>query len=266
MEKELMMLVAEKYPSPEWAFIRQVRNRTGYGKVERYADAIALNLWPSRGMELHGFEAKCSRSDWLSELKNIEKSCAIQKYCDRWWIVVSDESFVQDGELPVTWGLIVMQSETIKVVKEAPKLEPQELSKLFIASILRSISKEDLSQDLVKRLKVGAKKEALKSKNEALKSKNDVRFDRLKERFDSLQKALNDFEKISGISINQYNYEKIGGAVKEVLSHKRSLTFLLERFKKDQEVLKDLLDNKEKAIHQLEELETLKNEKDETIL
>jgi hypothetical protein len=83
-----------------------VRNSTGYG--DRTCDAIAMSLWPSRGLELHGIEIKCSRGDWLHELKRPDKADKMFKYFDRWWLAVSDESVAHDYEIPPTWGLIVM--------------------------------------------------------------------------------------------------------------------------------------------------------------
>src|SRR5438876_1169784 len=71
------------------------------------ADALAMSLWPSRGLELHGFEIKASRADWRTELRNPETADEIATRCDRWWIVAGSADIVTDGELPPTWGLLV---------------------------------------------------------------------------------------------------------------------------------------------------------------
>ncbi len=84
--------IREKFPLPAFALFTNVRNKTGYGGgPERYADAIAMSLYPSRGLELHGFEFKSSRSDWVAERDNPEKAEAIAGYCDRWWLVVGQD-------------------------------------------------------------------------------------------------------------------------------------------------------------------------------
>jgi len=81
-----------KFSTPAWAFLPQVRNGTGYLRnTTRTADAIAMSLYPSRGLDLHGFEIKVSRTDWLGELKNPEKAEAIAQFCDYWWIVAPKE-------------------------------------------------------------------------------------------------------------------------------------------------------------------------------
>ncbi|QNJ56375.1 hypothetical protein KNV19_gp61 [Gordonia phage Portcullis] len=103
-----------------WIIAEKVRCRAGFAGWDpqhgrlRTADALAIDTWMSKGMELHGFEVKCSRSDWLTELKQPEKSEAFRRICDRWWLVTSDPSIVKPGELPDGWGhmSMVTRSET----------------------------------------------------------------------------------------------------------------------------------------------------------
>lgn len=64
---ELEVLLRERYQGRDWAFLLQVPDGTGMAK-SRTADALAMGLWPSKGLNLHGFEVKASRSDWLAEL------------------------------------------------------------------------------------------------------------------------------------------------------------------------------------------------------
>ena len=40
---------------PEWALFFEVADSTGLAGHGRYLDAVAMNLYPSRGLELHGF-------------------------------------------------------------------------------------------------------------------------------------------------------------------------------------------------------------------
>jgi hypothetical protein len=135
---DLCDALRKHYDAREWALLFNVRNTTGASSAVRCADAVAMNLWPSRGLEVHGFELKVSRSDWLAEKKRPEKAEAIAGYCDRWWLVVSDEAIVQLGELPPTWGLLHIVRGRLVVKVEAPRLEPRLLDRRFIASMLRS--------------------------------------------------------------------------------------------------------------------------------
>lgn len=133
---ELMEKLAYKYAGEAWAFFEQVRSGTGYLHQVRTADAIAMGLWPSRGLELLGFEVKIYRADWLKELKTPRKADELVGFCDRWWIVaLKDVARVE--EIPTTWGLMVPHGLGLRVVKAAPELKPEPVDRLFLASLLR---------------------------------------------------------------------------------------------------------------------------------
>ena len=74
---ELTSLLRARYAKKgrrhQWIFLTNVRDTTGRpkGSRRRYADAVAMNLWPSKGLALHGFEIKVSRSDFLTELREL---------------------------------------------------------------------------------------------------------------------------------------------------------------------------------------------------
>ena len=92
-------------PRDEWAVARNVPNAAGFDGTRR-ADAVAMALWPSRGLELNGYEIKVSRSDWRREIDgDAAKAEAVAKYCSRWWIV-APAGIVPVGELPDGWGLL----------------------------------------------------------------------------------------------------------------------------------------------------------------
>lgn len=125
-----------RFIAPEWSLFFEVGDATGT-RQSRWADAVAMNLYPSRGLELHGFEIKVSRSDWLRELKDPEKSAPVQRYCDRWWIICPD-GVIKPGELPPTWGHYeVKPGGTIRQVVAAPKLDAQPVTKEFMAALVR---------------------------------------------------------------------------------------------------------------------------------
>lgn len=88
-------------------FVFATHVRDGAGFDRRTADAVALDLWQSTRNELHGFEVKVSRSDWLRELRDPAKHAAVARYCQRWSLVIPSAGMVKPGELPDGWGLIV---------------------------------------------------------------------------------------------------------------------------------------------------------------
>lgn len=152
----MSLLLSAMHPSSEWALMFEVAPRTGGGT--RYADALAVNLWKSRGYAVHGFEIKVSRGDWQRELKSPQKSEEVLSYCDFWW-VVAPEGVVKPEELPMGWGLLqvapmrgaaakikdlpegteipVTTSHKLAVAVKAAKLKPQPVSREFFASLMR---------------------------------------------------------------------------------------------------------------------------------
>lgn len=141
----LRAALRKRYAPPAWTILEEVRDATGHGAT-RSADAIAMSLWPSRGLELHGFEIKASRGDWLRELHAPEKAEPIAKYCNRWWIVAANESVVADGELPPAWGLLVLRGKALATLKEAPeRAHLVGVDRPFLAALLRRATEATLT-------------------------------------------------------------------------------------------------------------------------
>ena len=154
-EQDAFRMLKAGYDLRQWVIFSQVRDATGRAGAGRTADAIAMNTWPSRGLEVHGFEIKLYRGDWLRELKKPEKAESIFAFCDRWWLVVPEhegveidtgsrtlkaDPIVKPDELPPTWGLVYVSEKGNHVGVQAPKLEPRPLTREFVASILRCAS------------------------------------------------------------------------------------------------------------------------------
>lgn len=200
-----------RFAAPEWALMFEVANGTG-SNIRRYADAVAMNLFPSRGLELHGIEVKVSRSDWQRELKNPEKAETIFQYCDRWWIAVPEDMAIGvKAELPPTWGLLALNGDKLKQIVAAPKLEPKELTRSFIAAMMRRSS--EIDQGLIDRL-VELKVRELRTRDEdSIQRRIDSRTRELREklaRFDAIEKA-------AGISLTDWNASaEIGHAIRAV--------------------------------------------------
>jgi hypothetical protein len=201
-----------RFCAPEWALFFEVGDATGV-QQNRWADAVAMNLYPSRGLEVHGFEIKVSRSDWLRELKNPAKSAPVQQFCDRWWVVAPD-GVVLDGELPPTWGCYEAQaSGKLRQVVAAPKLEPEEINRAFVAAMLRRASATD--EDLVKAA-VSAEVQRLRQGDDQRMAKE---IEARTRRFKETKEAIAEIEAISGVEISHWGKsEQIGRAVKAVLT------------------------------------------------
>lgn len=134
----LLLKLKARFDPREWAFFSEVPNGTGCSQ-RRTADALAMNLWPSKGLQLHGFELKVSRGDWLRELRQPDKATPIKRYCDHWWLVASSDDVVRSDTMPAGWGLMVVRNGNLVVDVEAPSLTTAALDRAFVAALVRKI-------------------------------------------------------------------------------------------------------------------------------
>lgn len=215
----LRAALREKFPLPEYALLFEVANATG-AVAGRTADAIAMSCWPSRGLELIGFELKASRSDWTREKANPAKAEAICQYCDRWYLVIGDRKIVKPGELPPTWGLIAPRGEKLAIVTEAPKLQPAPVDRFFLAALLRNAASRSPAEEqvaaAVAKAKTDAYAEGKKWGTEPLERKIRT----LEGEVERLRETITTFERHSGVSLT-YAWGKaatIGEAVRFVMN------------------------------------------------
>lgn len=253
-EGQLTERLAERYPAPQYAFLPQVRNSTGYSmrRTIRTADALALGLWASRGLEMHGFEIKTFRTDWLNELKNPEKAEDIARFCHRWWIV-APANLVREGELPANWGLLVTKGNGLVCKKDAPVLKPKQIDYAMLAGILRNVSDTMIPRIDIQKEVDAARKDGIDSE------KNMAKY--VRDDFAALQKRVKEFEQASGVEIgNMYSYKKadqIGRAVKFVMENGPDQIYNAMRYAKESllrvvanidEETKKKLDSKEEVL------------------
>lgn len=143
-------LRAHHFAGSAWAVLEQVSNSTGsVGGRKRWLDLVAMSLWPSRGLELHGVEVKVSRSDWRRERDDPSKADDVAKYCHRFY-VAAPAGVVPLDEVPPAWGLIeITDKAKTKVAKKAELLEPKPPTWVFVAALLRRAAESH--DDAVKR-------------------------------------------------------------------------------------------------------------------
>lgn len=209
----------ERYKAPAWAIFFNVSNGTG-GNLQGYADALAMSLFPSRGLDLHGFEVKTDRQDWLNELKNPEKAERFAKFCRFWWLVIGDEKVAKKEEIPPPWGVLVMSGKSLRQAKAPKPMDPEPVGYPFLAAVLRRAN--EAADD--ERKKASDKRSMDQAVRDAYergrKSGTEQGREEVKDesrRYDSLKMNLADFEEKSGIKISSWNGGKIGEAVNALL-------------------------------------------------
>ena len=253
---ELYTRLQCSFPAPQYITLEEVRDATGFDG-RRTADAMAISLYRSRGKAVWGFEFKVSRSDWLHELKQPEKSESILRYCDYWALVVPDKDLVKPGELPSTWGLYVAQKTKLKCVVPCPKLDPIPMDRGMLTALLYAVQTKHLKLDAS-----ALNAERDKGYAEGLSQSQDGTYEKA---YRELRERVQAFEEASGVDV-QYGWkvEKIGEAVRAIMSGDSEIKRLLSQARygvQSAERLKTELQNHADILESV--LSKLPQEKDE---
>lgn len=187
--EDVRRALAAAYSQPEWGILFEVPNATG-ASHNRIADAIAMSLWPSRGLHIHGMEIKVNRYDWTrNELKNPAKAEDFYSKCDFFWIV-TPEGIIQDGELPPTWGhIIVTDKLTCRIKVQAPINEnAKPISKQFLAALMRAMHKsaEARAHDIVHVQTAGAEQRIKEEIERGMQRRTPEAYKQLQKKWEDL--------------------------------------------------------------------------------
>ncbi len=214
---DLLEALRKRHEGEAWAFMTEVPDATGMNH-RRWADAVAMSLWPSRGLELHGFEIKASRSDWQRELADPAKAESVCRYCDRWWIVAADAKIVRRDELPGTWGLLLPDAKCVlRAEVQAPKLKAIPVDRAFLCGLLRAATK------LGNRATATALRKEHERGRQSEVEQHERVTRRLTEAHTDLERRVRQFEDAAGFSISTRwgsDAAKTGQIVCDVLAGK----------------------------------------------
>ncbi|NTF87518.1 hypothetical protein G6L46_10315 [Agrobacterium rhizogenes] len=207
--------IRASFSAPAHQVFFEVSNDTG-SKLKTYADAVAMGIWPSTGHEIHGFEVKVYRGDFLNEMKNPAKSLPIYKHCHR-WSLACPPGLVKPEELPVTWGLYHFKEGQLRKVKQAPLLTPEPITPGFVAALVRRAGEMDgkLVAESVRRIETNLR--------QSLQAEYDRRLERElvdKERArDRIAKSVEKLEALLGEPLSEWtNVEQLAAAINMVRS------------------------------------------------
>lgn len=224
----MLDLIRKRYPAPAYALLEEVSNRTG--SRDRSADALAFSLWQSNGIVLHGFEIKRSRQDLVRELDDPKKAEAVGKYCDYWWLVISDEKFLASVQIPTSWGVLAPRREVLHTIKKAPKRTRTPWTPLFIAALMRRFSEGAVPASHLTELKRKHQDEFLvKAQEIAQRDIENAQRERdyVKRELDRLEEKIQAFRMKAGIDpVNDWRGGDIAHAVRIVTD-----ALALERFR-----------------------------------
>ena len=188
-------ILRQRFAPPEWVLMEELAPKTGGGTG--YADAVAMNLWKSRGYAVGGMEIKVHRGDWLRELKKPAKAEDVFRYCNT-WTVVALPGVVEPGEVPVTWGLTEVQSGRLVEVVKAPALTPDPLDRPFVASLMRrGFAQIDKLAELRQR-------QTIADMQAQIEARITSEVERRTHRYEDLKKAVEKWEAATGLTFGRY--------------------------------------------------------------
>lgn len=219
----LRQLLDKRYEETQgWLLFHEVRNTTGYARKEGYCDAMAMSIWPSRGIALHGFELKQSRSDLVAELRQPKKADEFTPFCDHWWLVVSDKKLVEGVEVPATWGILAPQAGVLRAIRDAPKRERQEWKPTFIASLLRRFYEQHIgkSRNEIKEAAHQLAKEMSETKDATKLKQLESTVKQLSDDNLELKREIREFEQATGLTVrNRWDLPRVGEAVRALMGN-----------------------------------------------
>lgn len=244
--EHIKALLNEKYSDGDACLIAfEVNEGTG-GFGGRIADAIAFYMWPSKDYKMIGFEIKVSRSDWLNEMKQPDKSMALSQFCDEWYLV-APKGVLGIDELPKTWGYMEASDKRLTVKIRAPQREVVNPDKPFMASLLRSMIRKYQDTSVLEQLIEGAKEKAEKR----FKDLYESRLERANEDSERYRSLVDKFYKETGLYLSERNLPDIKEAIQAIrneATRNDKIKLIQDRVK----TLSILIENDNKAILQLQ--------------
>lgn len=212
---DLLARLRARCAPPAWAFFPEFRSATGAGV--RSLDALAVSLFASKGLEVHGYEIKVDRSDLKRELADAEKAEAVGRHCDRFWLVVPAPDLIGlDDEVPAPWGVLVSSGDGLRAHRKAMKLPglPDGRCREFVTVLARRAAEDVVPKRDVERV-IG---ERVRSGVEAMRrfydGQKDYRSERAEADAKQLRETLDKFSAACGERLSSWNCEKVGGALR----------------------------------------------------
>ena len=242
MAQDIYSTLRGRFPENEYVLMREVSDGAGFDR-SRSADYIAVNLFPSRGLSIHGIELKSFRGDWLNELKNPKKAENIFQYCDYFWLLTQDEKIAKIEEIPPTWGWLNIKGDRIYTKKKAPVLKPKHITKSFMCAMLKRASdkrgyvlRDSIKEEVDRAFTQGGEH-------------SSQEITRMKNKLNEIEKNVHEFEKASGIGLCELSSDhfwrdpkKMGEAFKFV-NEQGGTQKIREKLMGLEEAAKNILEN-----------------------
>jgi len=205
-----------RYPADRYALFFEVPDAVSLD-ARRRIDAVAVGVWKSVGRNISGFEFKASRSDWLREVKQVNKADPFIAVCDYFYLVTTDASIAKIEEVPACWGWLSCTPNGLRTQRPATKL-PQDKETLpwaFTVGLLRK-----LQDSLMDSADVRTRINAIHAEARAdVDRRVDLAIQRLREgkELETLRNRVKQFEDAAGVQIDNWQAGDVGKIVKSLL-------------------------------------------------
>jgi hypothetical protein len=206
---DIRRAITARFPQKEYAVMFEVANSTG-SNISRYADAVVMSLWPSRGLELTGIEIKVSHSDYLRESKDPSKAEEIAKFCDRWVLYVAPNVVKDLGAVPPAWGVEEFDGKAFRTLKKSKITESLPMTRGFVASMLRG--SDNTAHKMIAEIERNARDAAdlaVKDARDAIDARVNAEVERRTKSATNLENNFQRVKDLSGVDLrhNADNWE-----------------------------------------------------------
>jgi hypothetical protein len=132
-EAPFIEALRKRFPPSSYTLLTQVSIPAPHGF--RVIDAIVLGRWVSRDLDIHGFEIKTTRANWLSEFNHPEKADPGASICNT-WSLFAYPGVADPHEIPPLWGHLVLDDGSLQTKKEAPSASSKPLDRAFVIKFI----------------------------------------------------------------------------------------------------------------------------------
>lgn len=246
-------LLRAKYPRDRYALFFDVPDAVGTSQHRRI-DALTFGIWSSVGRDIQGFELKVSRSDWLRELKQVNKADPFIAICDRFWLVTADSTIAKLEEVPACWGWMSATNTGLRVQRPATKLPGvgEAIPRNFLIGVLRRMQDDMIGSPEIAAHIAGRVAELTERHADVVKNMER----RSNTKLEALQNKVDEFRKQSGIDLADWRMGNVGGLVKQLqtLGYSDGLNHVPEILERQENVLRIALENVAKVRAELAQL------------
>ncbi len=138
---DILKLLRERYPPPEWLTFDELRISTGYTRGEERIDFWAMDTYPAQAFKRIAFEIKVSRNDFSAELRKPAKRKPALLLSNQFYFV-APVGVIPVDRIPIDAGLMeakVMPAghTALEIIVKAPWLDTEPATWGFVAALIR---------------------------------------------------------------------------------------------------------------------------------